>query len=310
MSTVDEEWIGRRTSQRVSPARSAALALARGRDWPIGTGLTDPAPSWSPAPESPLLSSREVHVWRATLDLPRGQVAALAPLLAADERRRADRLRFEHLRRRYITGRATLRIILARYLRVGADRLQFAYDEHGKPFLAFPAPVHPEDAIEFNVSHAEALALYVVARERRVGIDVERVRPVQEAAGIVARNFSAAERDALGRLPAAQDLAGFFACWTRKEAFIKAHGGGLTIPLSSFDVSVDPLDASPPTAQRLLASRIAPGDDARWRLCDLTPGEGYRAALAVEERDIGGRDIGGSEWDLRCWEFPGVSAAE
>ncbi|MDQ3699919.1 MAG: 4'-phosphopantetheinyl transferase superfamily protein [Chloroflexota bacterium] len=276
--------------------------------------MTDPARSWLPAPAPLLLSSREVHVWRATLDVPPERVASLAQLLADDERRRADRFRFEHLRRRYIAGRATLRTILARYLQTGAEQLRFAYDEHGKPALASPVVAHPSTAIEFNVSHAEALALYAVARGRRVGIDVERVRPVEEAAGIVAQNFSAAERDALGRLPAAQGLAGFFACWTRKEAFIKAHGGGLTIPLSSFDVSVDPLYASPDAAQRLLASRIAPRDGERWRLCDLSPGEGYRAALAVEQKDTEGRgtkgrDIEEKNWELRCWEYPGVPAA-
>jgi 4'-phosphopantetheinyl transferase len=223
-----------------------------------------------------------VHVWRVCLDGP-VPLAELEGHLSRDELRRAARFRFERDRRRFVVARAALRGILADYLGEPPGRLRFAQGLHGKPILATP---YCDSGLRFNVSHAEELALCAVTRGREVGVDVEWVRPLPDADALAERFFSAAERAALGQLPAARRLQAFFCCWTRKEAYLKAVGAGLLQPLDSFDVSVAPEDKD-----CLLRVPADPTETSRWSLRSLDPGAGYVGAVVAS----------GRAWSPACW---------
>lgn len=241
---------------------------------------------WSPPVRDMDLRRDAVHVWRTVTEVPASRLAPLYEALAPDERARAGRFRFEEDRRRFTVARGVLRSILARYLDVEPAAVEFRYGAHGKPSLA--ETVAGRD-LRFNLSHSHGLALHAFAVGRELGVDVERVRPATDILGVARRSFSLAEVDALTSLPPGQRREGFFNCWTRKEAFIKAHGAGTALGLSRFDVTLRPDE---PAA--LLRFDGDPGEAARWSLRALDAGEGYKAALAVEGRG----------WELRCWDYP------
>jgi 4'-phosphopantetheinyl transferase len=215
-----------------------------------------------------------VHVWRIPLDLPPPLLTDHSAALSADEKARAARFRFDIHRTRFTAGRAVLRHLLAGYLKVRPGEVSFRYSAHGKPSLAGSAA---DSGLRFNFSNAGGMALAAFALEREVGVDLEELKRVADFAAISKRYFSPAENEALRALPPEPREAAFFTCWTRKEAYIKAVGEGLSIPLGSFDVTLAPGD--PP---RLLATRGEPGGEARWSLHALDPGPGYVGALAVE----------------------------
>jgi 4'-phosphopantetheinyl transferase len=246
-----------------------------------------PAPSlWSPPPQPLGLASDEVHVWRARLDVIAAQVEALAQTLAADERARAQRFHAARDRTQYIVARGLLRAILGRYLDEQPDRLRFCYSPHGKPALA---EEQAANALRFNVSHAHGMALYAITRGREIGIDLEHIRADVTGEDIAARFFAPREVGMLQALPAHRRLEAFLTLWTRKEAYVKARGDGLSLDLTRFDVSraiVEPAARVTSDAER--------HDLRRWSLRDLAPGPGYVAALAVE----------GHGWQLRCWYWP------
>ena len=177
-------------------------------------------PSWRPPPATLELQRDEVHVWRAALDRPTEQVWGLWTLLSADERRTAKRFHFQTDRSRYIIGRGLLRTILSRYLKRAPNRLRFYYSPYGKPALLGG----PEEALYFNVSHSRDLALFAVTRGRALGVDVEHVVSELAVQDLAERFFSPREIVALRTLPANLRQEAFFACWTRKEAYLKARG--------------------------------------------------------------------------------------
>ncbi len=216
-----------------------------------------------------LVHPDEVHVWHADLD--RLPEAVLAASLSADERERGRRFHFERDRRRFVTARGLLRLVLGRYLDMRPAGVRFGYGPRGKPFLA------SADGLRFNVSHSGGLALLAFAWRREVGVDVERLRPVPEAEDIAGRYFSPWEAAELRRLPKGERAAAFFRCWTRKEAFVKATGDGLSRPLDGFDVTVAPGEPA-----RLLRVAGEPGAAGRFWIEDVSPGRGFAAALAVE----------------------------
>jgi 4'-phosphopantetheinyl transferase len=231
------------------------------------------------------LSSAEVHVWRACLDPDASCVAQLRLTLSADESQRAARFHFPRDRRRFTVARGVLRDILGRYLGVPASELGFRYSAYGKPALAdgFDAT-----GVRFNISHSHEIALFAVTCDREIGVDIEYLGREIDGEEIAEHFFSSQECATLRALPAAAKHEAFFTCWTRKEAYIKAHGEGLSLPLDQFDVSLAPGE---PAA--LLATRSDPREALRWSLQALPPGPGYVAALAVE----------GHGWQLACWHW-------
>jgi 4'-phosphopantetheinyl transferase len=243
----------------------------------------------SSAFDAPPLAGDEVHVWRARLDAGLSDIGYFASTLAEDETERAARFHFDKHRHDYIIARGILRRLLGRYLEVGPDQLRFCYGEYGKPALAEGCG---GDWLRFNLSHSHNLALYAVARNREVGLDVEWVKKDFANEQIAERFFSEVETRALRALPRGLQDEAFFNCWTRKEAYIKARGEGLSMPLHTFDVSLIPGDPA-----RLLASRVDSEEVSRWTLRNLTPGLGYVGAVAAEGRD----------WRLRLMDFHGPS---
>jgi 4'-phosphopantetheinyl transferase len=249
---------------------------------------TAPAVSpWRSPGEGPILGNDEVHVWRAALDHDPSQVNSLLCTLSEDERARAERFYFEIDRERFIVARGALREILGVYLKRAAKSLSFSYGPHGKPALAQDAG---GDAIHFNMSHSHGVALYAVTRGREIGIDLEFIRESLEVDQLATRFFSQREIATLQGLPVNLRKHAFFLCWTRKEAYIKARGEGLSLPLDQFDVSLIPGE---PAA--LLSTQPDSDEAVRWSLQELTLASSYVAALAVEGRD----------WSLSCWEWPG-----
>jgi 4'-phosphopantetheinyl transferase len=213
-------------------------------------------------------------------------VDELAASLSPDERDRAGAFVRERDRRHFTVGRGVLRAILSRYAGIPPKQVRFCYGPHGKPALD---EAHGGQTLRFNLAHSHDLALYAVTRGREIGVDLEWVgRPVPDAATIAEHYFSAAERARLRALPELLRHEAFYNCWTRKEAYLKARGEGLSLPLDQFDVSLAPGE---PAA--LLSSHGDPGEVVRWTLWALIPGPGYVAALAVE----------GGDWQLECWDW-------
>ena len=218
----------------------------------------------------------EIHLWCFGLDRAPLQVDQLRWCLAQEEAMRAARLRGSVHRRRYIVARATLRILLARYLGADARELRFQYGAHGKPTLVPAMAPSLRPTLHFNATHSEGFGMIAVSRACVLGIDVERVVDLPDADIVAERYFSLAERDALRRMPPEERSAAFYRCWTRKEAFIKAIGDGLAFPLHRFDVS---LAADAPA--RLLAIDGDAEAAACWSLHSFEPMTGYIAALAA-----------------------------
>jgi len=243
------------------------------------------ADAWAPPPAELRLEEGEVHVWRATLARPPAELARLSPLLDDEERSRAGRFRFPVHRDRFVAGRGVQRQILARYLGADPAALRWRLASHGKPGLdGFEAA----GDLRFNVSNAEDGLLVAVARGRELGVDLERLRPMPDGRDIARRFFSAPENEVFDAIPAeGRDLA-FFTCWTRKEAFIKAVGEGLSMPLDRFDVTLAPGEPA-----RLLRTRGDPAEANRWTLRELDAGPEWVAALAVE----------GGGWTLRLFDW-------
>jgi 4'-phosphopantetheinyl transferase len=248
--------------------------------------IASPLPPWHSPPETLGLGGDEVHVWRATLDQTPSQIQSFFHNLAADERARAGRFHFDRDRVCFIVARGVLRAILGGYMNRAPESLSFCYASHGKPALA---EEFAGDTIRFNLSHSHGNALYAIARGREVGIDLERIRDTLAVGEIAQRFFSRREVAMLRMLPTELQHEAFFRCWTRKEAYIKARGEGLSLPLDKFDVSLAPGE---PAA--ILGTQRDPSEVFRWSLQDLTPAPGYAAALAAE----------GQGWCLACWQWP------
>jgi 4'-phosphopantetheinyl transferase len=252
----------------------------------MSTIPTSDPDGWSRPPVSLSLEQADVHVWRARLDQPPAVVERLAPTLTHDERARSERFYFERDRASFVVARGVLRKILGLYIGRPPAQLRFCYGPRGKPALADGPDT---GALRFNLSHSRGLALYAVTRGREVGVDIEWMRPDVATTDVARRVFSPSERATLHSLPVERQHEAFFNGWTRKEAFIKATGEGLSRPLDEFDVSIAPGEPA-----CLLATQVDPREVSRWSLQELLPGPGYRAALVVE----------GTGWRLACWLWP------
>lgn len=221
----------------------------------------------------PRPAADEIHLYTLPLPDDPAALARLAPLLSADETARAARLLDRRRRDRWRAGRALLRRTLAGYLEQGPAQLRFGYGAHGKPFLAGEEGPH---GLRFNLSHAGELLLLAVTVNDEVGIDLEWLEEGVAFEEMARRFFSAREREELFDLPAVEQRAAFYRCWTRKEAYLKGCGSGFTQPADRFDVTLRP--GEPPA---LVAHRGDPGEAGRWRLADLPVPPGYCAALAT-----------------------------
>ena len=250
---------------------------------------TERALEWCTPPPELSLPAHTVHVWRADLGLEAAHLRRLEQNLSADERGRASRFRFARDRDRFVGARGLLREILALYLNATPGRLSFGYSAHGKPFLAG----EERSTLRFNVSHSFDAMLLAIAHMREVGVDVEGVRSSCVAMEEICETvLSEPEKQALARFGGEDERTTFLRFWTLKEAYIKADGRGVSLPLERIDVSAP-------------GGRVAVLDQAtgewrtcpRWELRMLAPVPGYVAALAAE----------GQDWRLALWQWSGES---
>jgi 4'-phosphopantetheinyl transferase len=221
--------------------------------------------------ERPDLSLRAAHVWRVPLDASSTDDQLWLLLSSAEQTRARSFVRADD-QRRFIVAHGMLRRILGAYEDAPPASLAFVTSEHGKPSLAGPA----QGGIEFNLSHSGEIALVAVARGRAVGVDVERWDAHVEHRDLAERFFSRRERTALAALADSSLVEGFFAAWSRKEAYLKASGLGITRGLHNFDVSLAP---GQPAA--LLADQLDATAAERWVMRSITLAPGHSAALVV-----------------------------
>jgi 4'-phosphopantetheinyl transferase len=216
-----------------------------------------------------------VHVWRAVVDCRPAALEALARTLDAAETARTDRFRFDRHRRRHVFRRGMLRILLGHYLDADPARLAFEVNAYGKPALAGTT----SGQTMFNLSHSGDIVVIAITAGRDLGVDVEAIRPISDADAIARRHFAPAERARLATAAARDRDQAFLRLWTRKEAYVKAVGGGLSIPLDSFDVS------APDSCVR--------SGGTEWSLIDLPLPDGYVGAVAIRD---GAVPIACREW--------------
>jgi 4'-phosphopantetheinyl transferase len=228
-------------------------------------------------PKPCILAKGEIDVWCINVNWFAKQIQRLLQTLAPDERRKAERFHFPKDRHRFIVTRAALRMVLSRYLEMPPAQLQFRCGAFGKPSLM---PQFGGDTFRFSVSHSNDLILLALTREREIGIDIEYIREGFAGEDIAESFFSTREAATLRTLPEKLKTKAFFDCWTRKEAYVKARGEGLSFPLKQFDVAFAPGEPA-----SLLHVQNAPAEARRWSLVELSPNAEYAAALAVEGHD-------------------------
>lgn len=251
--------------------------------------MFDESQQWNIPPADPQLTRDAVHVWLAHMDQYSMTIGNTPPVLSDDEQAKAAKFYFERDRRRYAAAHSILRILLGRYLDCDPLAIRLRTNSHGKPAIDGP---RQEQALTFNLSHSHELALFAFTYEREIGVDVEYMRANIEYEQLARHSFSPNEQQTLHNLSDSEKPQGFFNAWTRKEAYIKARGLGLYLPLHLFDVSLRPGE---PAA--LLASRENVREAARWTMRTLSPGTGYAGALCVE----------GNGWKLQCYRFTSLN---
>ncbi|MBR8827833.1 MAG: 4'-phosphopantetheinyl transferase superfamily protein [Gomphosphaeria aponina SAG 52.96 = DSM 107014] len=225
---------------------------------------------WQQPPKELSITAREVHVWRANLNLPIARVNELVNILSEDEEKRANRFYFEEHRKRFIVARGTLRLILAQYLAIAPEKFKFKYSDKGKPSLK-------GEQLQFNVSHAEDLALYGFTLERKIGVDVEYVRKVRDVENIAERFFSEREAEIIKQLAPEEKITAFLHFWTGKEAYFKATGEGISGGLDEIEIDLN---------SGLLRIKGDSQAALGWCLYKIIPGKDYLGTVAVEGQDL------------------------
>lgn len=238
---------------------------------------------WNAAPAGLKPDQGDVNVFAAPLDVPAGRLEELAQWLSDDEWLRAKRFHLERDSKRFIAGRGLRREILGALLDVHPKQLIFSCGAFGKPQIAAPVAAH---SLHFNMAHSDSLAVYATAKHE-LGVDLERIRAMNEAEQIAARFFSPREKKCLMALPAEQRLEAFFNCWTRKEAYLKAIGLGLDDCLEQIEVSLVPGEAA-----EILG---VPHETQPWLLHSLIPAAEFVGALVIQQEDL----------RVNCWKWNG-----
>lgn len=219
------------------------------------------------------LAANEVHIWTMPTQAAEAALNELERILCEDERERASRFHFRHLRDSFVITHGVLRSVLAGYLDLPAQEISFALGARGKPAVSHISQ------LQFNLTHSDTMAAIAVLTDCEVGLDLERLRPIEDMEEIARRYFCAEEAAEILELPAVERDRAFFRCWTRKEAYIKAIGDGLSCPLDSFQVAIE-ADAQPRLVH-IAGDRAAA---AAWTLHDLPLAPEYIAAVAYRDR--------------------------
>lgn len=240
---------------------------------------------WFSTRTPPALSEHELHVWRAAIDLPPVVLHRFESTLNANEKGRAEKFLVPQARQRFVSARGILRELLGTYLEIEPEKVEFRYGPQGKPSLS---AVH-NSQICFSVSHSQGVGLFAFANGCEVGVDVEQIKANFKGMEIASHFFSSEEIAALAKLPPEPATEAFFGCWTRKEAYVKARGQGLSIPLRSFTVRFE-------DSKQLLQDE----EGAAWSCYALGPAAGFAGAVVAK----------GENWSLKYWEWSaGIESA-
>ncbi len=237
--------------------------------------------TWQKTPDTLSLSKDHIDIWLCDLKQLSGDINIIYSILSEDERERADKLKVEDKKQQYIITRGALRQRLGLLTNIEPKDFVFEYLEHGKPVLANN---HQCADITFNVSHSNDLALIAIAQEQTIGIDIEKINHESDHQALMTRFFSKAEQAEFQTMPDTNKARAFCACWTRKEAFIKAVGDGVSYGLDKFDVAVDPENQTPDI-------NLHKPSEERWSAINLPINDEYMASL------VGDRD----SLSVRCW---------
>ncbi len=246
---------------------------------------------WAAPPADIRLPENEVHVYAAALDVPQAKLDAFWQTLTTDEQARAQQFYFEHDRHHYIVARGLLRLLNGRYLSTPPSHIQFTYGQHGKPALAAQHH-HKNQILEFNLSHSHGMALIGFSWNRPLGVDIEPVRFIKDGDQIAKRFFSAWEYEQYTAVSPQDKPQAFFNCWTRKEAYIKAIGDGLSCPLNAFDLTLTP--GKPATLLRVRGSQV---EAKKWQLHSLQPRPNFVGAIIAR----------GKRWQLQKWYWDNLT---
>jgi len=221
-----------------------------------------------------IIHGNEIHIYRSSLESTADKLTESESLLSPDELQKAYRYKFEKDRDHYIAGRALLRRILGKYLNQSPDNIIFSYSEKGKPYIK-------ESLVKFNLAHSGGKAVFAIAENTEVGIDIEYMRELPDAIHIAKRFFSDEEVNVLLKVSEDEIRTAFFNCWTRKEAFIKAVGEGLSYPLKDFTVTIIP-GVNPEIKW------IKDKDDEvkEWSLVNIQTDQNYVSSLAVKAAEV------------------------
>ena len=227
------------------------------------------------------LDPHELHLW--TLHPQLFDSSEYESILSPAELDRASRFKFQHLRDSFLADHLRLRLLLGHYTEMDPAAIRYTENSFGKPSLA-----HPQNNLNFNLTHTNGLAMVALCLETTVGVDVEVIRPMEDWKEIAQSHFSAREYSQLISAAASDSLNLFFRCWTRKESFIKALGTGFSLPLDSFSVSFLPYEAP-----ALTQYDLSPRETADWSIYHLDPAPGFIAACSIR----------GNGWSIRhcCW---------
>ena len=222
-----------------------------------------------------LLGARDLDIWCVRLFATAKYDCWFEKMLSTEERDRVRSFREAKVRKMFTLAHGVLHALLGRYLGVGASAVSFKYGVHNKPSLETC-----NSTLQFNMSRSDDLAVYAFASDCQLGVDVERIRWIPDLESITRRFFTLEEHSQLCGLDGRDRCQAFFNCWTRKEAYIKAIGDGLSIPLNSFQVSLRPNE--PATFRRLLSVSET---RRSWRLCHFAPTLEYIGAVAFDGGD-------------------------
>jgi 4'-phosphopantetheinyl transferase len=228
-------------------------------------------------PENISLLTDDVHVWCALLDVSAETLQLLVQTLDSDERMRASRFYFEQDRTQFIVRHGLLRKILASYLNIEPDKLQFSYTSNGKPYLL---QKFKDKELQFSLAHSHQLALYAMTFDRRIGIDIEQIYNFAETDQLANRILSRQEKAELRKHLPTEQLETLFRYWTCKEAYAKATGEGMSLPLKEIHSSL-----FPGAMARLISIKRSVQVASRWSLQELHPVPGFAAALVIEGHD-------------------------
>jgi 4'-phosphopantetheinyl transferase len=227
---------------------------------------------WLCTPVDSGLLPGDLEVWAAWLDATNEASAGFWSTLSCQERERAVRYAAQRERARFVVARGLLRAILGSALSVEPQSLEFLYSAKGKPSLG---GAYARSGPQFNLAHSGGLGIFAVARDRSVGVDLEQLRPIPDLSDLIKRYLSPGECAELKKLSGEAELRGFLQIWTRKEAWLKATGEGITELLGKINV------LGPSGTEKMCGGPQYGSATQRMRLYDLAPATGFLGALAV-----------------------------